>query len=272
MPELPEVETVVRGLRKKITGRKITALEYRRANIRFPLPRGLLKTAPGQKIVSVERHSKYILILLSNGENILLHLGMSGRLLFSEEKNYTPAKHDHVIIGFAGGLKLIFNDARRFGVFDAVPKGELHRLQRNIGLDALSDEWDAQKLFDAVTKRKADMKAILMNQKIIAGLGNIYVSEALYRAKISPKCSGKKVTLAECAKLLPAIRAVLNEALEAGGSSLRDYVQTDGELGYFQNRFRVYGRDDESCRSCKTSIKRITQAGRSTFYCPSCQR
>ncbi len=271
MPELPEVETVACGLRAKILNKRIASLEYRRANIRFPLPRGLLKTAPGQKVKSVDRHSKYILIGLEKGERILIHLGMSGRLLFGD-KNYRPQKHDHVIMDFAGGMKMIFNDARRFGVFDAAPKGAMHRLLRNTGPDALSTEWTAEKLYAAVVSRKADMKAILMNQRIIAGLGNIYVSEVLYRAKISPKRLGKKVTLKDCAKLLSAIRAVLTEALKAGGSSLRDYVQTDGGLGYFQNRFRVYGREGEPCRVCKAPIKRIVQAGRSTFYCPKCQR
>ena len=270
MPELPEVETVVRGLRAKILNKEIVSLSYRRANIRNALPAGLLKIAPGKRITAIERHSKYILITLKEAGTILLHLGMSGRLFFSDDKNYEPTKHDHVLMAFKG-FTLVFNDARRFGVFDYTAKGT-HKLQEKIGRDALSDEWNAQNFYEAIHTRKADMKAILMDQRIMAGLGNIYVSEALFRAKISPKRPGKKVTLAECKKLLPAIRAVLNEALKAGGSSLRDYVQTDGELGYFQSKFRVYGREDAPCRNCKTLICKIIQAGRSTFYCAKCQK
>jgi len=233
VPELPEVETVARGLRAKILNKRIASLEYRRANLRFALPRGLLKTMPGKKIVAIDRHSKYILFRLESGESVLLHLGMSGRLLFGD-KNYKAAKHDHVIVNFAGGMKLVFNDARRFGVFDAVPKDALHRLQKNIGPDALSSEWTPETLHAAIVARKTDMKAILMNQKIIAGLGNIYVSEALYRAKISPTRSGKKVTLKEAAKLLAASAPCFGRRLQPADRLCATMSRRTGSWGTFR--------------------------------------
>ena len=273
MPELPEVETVCRGLRKQIAKRKILTVEYHRPNLRFPMPKDLPKQAAGKTIKDIERLSKYILIVLSDGAKILLHLGMSGRLFFNGEKDFVPAKHDHVVMTFDKGPRLIFNDARRFGVLDYLKPGQdAHKLLGNIGLDPFDEKMDAGWLAGKLTKRKTPMKAFLMDQKIIAGLGNIYVCEALFRAKISPKRSAGKVREKEIPLLVKSIRDVLNEAITAGGSSLRDYVQTDGELGYFQSSFRVYGREDEKCKNCKTPIKRITQSGRSTFYCSNCQK
>jgi formamidopyrimidine-DNA glycosylase len=233
-------------------------------------------------VTSVERLSKYLLIVLDDGGRILLHLGMSGRLFFHEDETYAPEKHDHVVITFAGKrgsdhLRLVFNDARRFGVLDYLPpskneKRNAHKLLDALGIDPLSDALTPAWLSQATAGRKTPMKAFLMDQKFIAGLGNIYVCEALFRAKISPKRQAGEVTAAEAKKLVTAIRAVLGEAIAAGGSSLRDYVQTDGELGYFQNKFRVYGREGAPCRACKNPIARITQSGRSTFYCPHCQK
>lgn len=273
MPELPEVETVCRGLRAQILKRKIMSVKYHRPNLRFVLPKNLPNAAAGKKILAIERVSKYVLMVLDDGGKILLHLGMSGRLSFHDPKNFTPAKHDHVVFFFDKGPLLAFNDARRFGVLDYLKPGQDgHTLLGNVGMDPFSDELTVSWLTAKLAKRKTPMKNFLMDQKIIAGLGNIYVCEALYRAGISPKRQAGKVKESEAKKLLPAIRAVLNEAIKAGGSSLRDYVQTDGELGYFQKAFRVYGREDEPCKNCKTPVKRITQSGRSTFYCNVCQK
>ena len=282
MPELPEVETVVRGLRTKILKRTIASVTYRRPNLRFPMPRELPALAADRTVTAIERLSKYVLIVLDDGGKILLHLGMSGRLFFHEEKAYAPGKHDHVIFTFAGKrgsapLRLVFNDARRFGVLDYLApstndKQSTHKLLGTLGIDPLSDALTPAWLLQVMTGRKTPMKAFLMDQKFIAGLGNIYVCEALFRAKISPKRPAGQVTAAEAKKLVTAIRAVLGEAIAAGGSSLRDYVQTDGELGYFQNKFRVYGREGGPCRVCKNPVARLTQSGRSTFHCPHCQK
>lgn len=273
MPELPEVETVCRGLRKQILKRKIVAVKYHRPNLRFPMPQDLPQAVSGKTVKEIQRLSKYILIVLSDGGKILLHLGMSGRLFFNDEKDFTPAKHDHVVITFDKGPRLVFNDARRFGVLDYLKPGEdTHKLLGNVGLDPFDPKMTAIWLGEKLARRKTPMKAFLMDQKIIAGLGNIYVCEALFRAKISPKRPAGKVKEKEVPGLVKAIHDVLNEAIKAGGSSLRDYVQTDGELGYFQSKFSVYGREDQPCRACKMPIKRITQSGRSTFFCPNCQR
>lgn len=273
MPELPEVETVCRGLRAKLLKKKIVDVEYRRPNLRFPMPADMPARVAGKRVTAVERLSKYALLVLNDGGKILLHLGMSGRLFFHEEKDYEPAKHDHVIVTFPKNLRLVFNDARRFGVLDYLPPGtDAHKLLDTVGLDPFDKTMTPAWLADKAEKRKTPMKAFLMDQRIIAGLGNIYVCEALFRAKISPTRAAGKLKRGEPEALVKAIQTVLNEAIKAGGSSLRDYVQTDGELGYFQSSFRVYGREDDPCKNCKTPIKRITQSGRSTFYCASCQK
>jgi formamidopyrimidine-DNA glycosylase len=285
MPELPEVETVARGLRARIDGRVVTAVTTHRKGLRFPFPANMAKNIAGQKITAIERFAKYILIRLKNGGAILLHLGMSGRLFYEPVKNFKPGKHDHVVFHFDKGPLLVFNDARRFGVMDYIPPEKTtlrqqggradhneHKLLKHLGIDPLSDDLTSKFLFDKISKRKTSFKAILMDQKMINGLGNIYVCEALFRAKIHPKRLGISITKAEAGKLAIAIKAVLKEAIEAGGSSLRDYVQPDGELGFFQDRFRVYGREDKPCKNCKTPIERFTQNGRSTFACPQCQK
>jgi formamidopyrimidine-DNA glycosylase len=272
MPELPEVETVTRGLRPKLIGRKITSIELHRANLRFNFPKKLPELTKGRKVKDITRVSKYILIILDNDAQLLLHLGMSGRLSFYDKKSFKRDKHDHVVFSFNKGLMLAFNDARRFGVLDYIAPQSSHLLLKTVGMDPFDKTLTPQWLFEHCSRRTCDMKAFLMNQKIIAGLGNIYVSEALFRAGIWPERTAKKVTLAECKKLVPAIRAVLNEAIKAGGSSLRDYVQVDGELGYFQSKFKVYGREGKPCPVCRKQILRLTQAGRSSFACKHCQK
>lgn len=272
MPELPEVETVCRGLLPKLKGRKIVSIRYHRPNLRFPLPKQLPKRAANLTITDVTRASKYILIHLSDKSRILLHLGMSGRLFFHAAKSYTRDTHDHVVITLDRGPLLVFNDARRFGVLDDIPPNQSHRLLDTLGLDPFDPALTPVRLHQMTSKLRCDLKAFLMNQKYIAGLGNIYVSEALFRAHILPTRIAHTLTLTEAKKLVPAIRKTLDAAITAGGSSLRDYVQVDGELGYFQDKHLVYGREDQPCPRCKTPIIRITQAGRSSFMCDECQQ
>jgi formamidopyrimidine-DNA glycosylase len=272
MPELPEVETVARGLRKKALGHKIKKLVLHRGSLRFPFPPTMAMDVEGQKITSIDRLSKYILMNLKDGGKILLHLGMSGRLFFHDD-DYKPVKHDHVQFYLDNGTCLIFNDARRFGVLDYLPpKTKTHKLLDTIGIDPFDEQLTPQWLLEKFRTRKTPLKNLLMDQKIIAGLGNIYVSEALYEAKLWPERLGSTVTLAEMKKLVPAIRKVLAAAIEAGGSSLRDYIQTDGEMGYFQHNFKVYGREGKPCLRDKAPIIRLIQQGRSTFACPDCQK
>jgi formamidopyrimidine-DNA glycosylase len=272
MPELPEVETVARGLRKHAVGHTIAKVILHRGSLRFPFPIHFTTAVTGQTITKITRASKYILMKLKDGGQILLHLGMSGRLFFHED-SYTPAKHDHVQFYLDNGSCLIFNDARRFGVMDYLEPGQkTHKLLETLGIDPLSANLTPEFLGDAFQKRKITMKAALMDQRIIAGLGNIYVCEALFRSKIWPERLTNTLTKAEAKKLAPAIVTVLNAAIDAGGSSLRDYVQTDGEMGFFQDKHDVYGREGQPCKKCRTDILRFTQNGRSTFACPHCQK
>jgi formamidopyrimidine-DNA glycosylase len=272
MPELPEVETVARGLRQKAVGHRIKKLVLHRGSLRFPFPAHLSTEITGQKITGIARKSKYILMQLKDGGQILLHLGMSGRLFFHAD-DYQPVKHDHVQIYLDNGTCLIFNDARRFGVLDyLMPKQKGHKLLDQMGVDPFDETLTPQWLLEKFRTRKTPLKNLLMDQKIIAGLGNIYVCEALFEAKLWPERLGSTVTLAEMKKLVLAIRKVLNAALDAGGSSLRDYIQTTGEMGYFQNEFKVYGREGKACLRDKTPIIRLVQQGRSSFACPHCQK
>ena len=278
MPELPEVETVCRGLARVLKGKRILRVELRRAGMRFPFPHGFSERLAGRKIIGVTRRAKYILVELDKDEILLIHLGMSGRLVFSKDDGAPHAKHDHVIFHFMNGGKslLRFNDPRRFGVCDLVTKTGLaqHKLLRHLGIEPLGPEltpaWMKQKLCG----KKTTIKAALMDQRLIAGLGNIYVCEALFYAGISPKRRAGACTSKQIGKLAPAIRKVLRTAIKAGGSSLRDYVQSDGNRGLFQNHFAVYNREGKRCHGCmcdvaKTGgIKRLAQGDRSSFYCP----
>lgn len=283
MPELPEVETVRRGLCPAMEGHEILSAEIRRPDLRWPFPERMRERLEGQVVKALRRRSKYILADLSSGETLLIHLGMSGRMLISGTKiggfHYdvrAPEKHDHVVLDMAGGARITFNDARRFGAMDIIPQNgeETHKLLSDLGPEPLGNAFHETYLLDKLKGRKMPIKSALLDQKIIAGLGNIYVSEALYRTGINPKKLAGKIPTDKVSELVPVIRDVLNEAIKAGGSSLRDYRQTDGELGYFQHAFRVYGREGEPCRTkgCEAKIQRIVQSGRSTFLCPSCQR
>jgi len=281
MPELPEVETVCRGLQKSIQGKKLARLELRRRDMRFPFPKNLVAATRGAVIRNITRRAKYILIHLDNGQIILVHLGMSGRLVIADAADKTPpAKHDHVIFHLDGGMRLLFNDARRFGLVDLATAEILpkHRFFAHLGPEPFDDGFTAQSLATGLKNKKIAVKLAIMDQRVVVGVGNIYASEALFEAKIDPRRSAGSLSPAEVKTLWAAIRAVLTRAIAAGGSSIRDYVQTDGELGYFQHQWAVYDKQGEKCRKCtcplqKTGgIKKIVQGGRSTFYCPAKQK
>jgi formamidopyrimidine-DNA glycosylase len=277
MPELPEVETVCRGLAAVLTGARIAYVEQKRQDLRRPFPPRLDERLKGRQIIAVSRRAKYILLTLDKGEVLLLHLGMSGRLLLEFGGESTVRKHDHLILHFTDqlGLRLTFNDPRRFGLCALIAKAEMprHPLLRSLGPEPLEPSLTPARLGKILAGRKTSLKAALLDQKLIAGLGNIYVCEALFHAGIDPRRSAGSCTLTELKKLLPAIRRVLRAAIKAGGSSLRDYVQTDGGLGFFQNHFAVYGRDGQNCSRCRRAlIHRLVQGGRSTFFCAHCQR
>ncbi len=275
MPELPEVETVRRGLALRMTGRHITHAELRRQDLRRPFPPMLAKRLTGAAVGKLKRRGKYILIELDDTGTLLLHLGMSGRITTGDTT--TPyARHDHVVLTLDDGTVVRFNDARRFGLVDYIKRGEeaAHPLLAGMGPEPLEPGFGGAYLAKALAGKMTSIKAALLDQKIVAGLGNIYVCEALFRAGVSPRRLAATCTGARADKLAAAIKSVLTAAIEAGGSSLRDYVQTDGELGYFQHHWAVYGREGEPCPgcTCKEGVRRIVQSGRSTFYCAKKQR
>ena len=293
MPELPEVETVRRGLAPVMEGARIRKVELRRPDLRVPLPDRFVARLEGKTVESLSRRAKYLLADLSSGEVLIMHLGMSGSFRvvaagsekkpgrFHHERSGDRA-HDHVVFHMSSGARVIFNDPRRFGLMLLAPRAELaeHRLMREVGPEPLGNSFGAETLAAACAGKKTSLKAALSDQKVVAGLGNIYVCEALNRAHLSPKRvastlatrAGKPTPRAE--KLVDAIKAVLQDAIKAGGSSLRDHRRTDGELGDFQHNFRVYDREGKPCptQGCRGVIKRIVQTGRSTFYCPVCQK
>jgi formamidopyrimidine-DNA glycosylase len=275
MPELPEVETVRRGLALRISGRHIVRAELRRPDLRRPFPPGLAKRLTGARIGGLTRRGKYILIELDETGLLLLHLGMSGRIT-AGGNNAPDEKHDHVVLALDDGTVVRFNDARRFGLLDYLERGaeSSHPLLAGMGPEPLEPGFDGAYLSRALAGRMTPIKSALLDQKIVAGLGNIYVCEALYRARTSPRRLAATIAGARAARLATAIREVLGEAIAAGGSSLRDYVQANGELGYFQHRWAVYGHEGEPCPGCTCSegVRRITQAGRSTFFCAKRQR
>jgi formamidopyrimidine-DNA glycosylase len=268
MPELPEVETVARGL-APLAGLRIAKVEQHRKNLRFPLPRDLASRLVGQHVTRISRRAKYLLLQLSGGETLLVHLGMSGRLVINSGER---KKHDHLVLHFTDGQTLIFNDPRRFGMIDLFH--DRHKLLQALGPEPLSRAFTPKALAANLKGKKTALKLALLDQRVVAGLGNIYVCEALYHAGLSPKRMAGSVSAEECARLVPAIKKVLKAAIRAGGSSLRDYVQASGELGYFQHNFAVYGREGQPCPTCtcRESVRRFTQGGRSTFWCAQKQR
>ena len=283
MPELPEVETVMRGLAPAMTGVVIAQADVNRPDLRWPFPTDMAARLSGQKVLQLRRRSKYILADLASGESLLIHLGMSGRMLVSGDPlgqfvhdHPAPEKHDHVVLHMDNGARITFNDPRRFGAMDLMDtaSANTHKLLAVLGPEPLGNDFHETHLIQALKGRMMPIKSALLDQKIVAGLGNIYVCEALFRAGIHPARKAGRIGKDRVAGLVPIIRQVLSEAIEAGGSSLRDFRQADGELGYFQHTFDVYGREAEPCRTpgCGEQIRRIVQSGRSSFYCKACQR
>ena len=283
MPELPEVETVRRGLAPVMEGVTIAQAQVNRPDLRWPFPPDMAARLTGRRALRLRRRSKYLLADLDGGETLLIHLGMSGRILISGDplgrfvhEHPAPIRHDHVVLDMANGARITFNDPRRFGAMDLMPTAgvEAHRLLAGLGPEPLGNDFHEAYLTGALHGRNSPVKALLLDQRIVAGLGNIYVCEALYRARISPRRKAGRIAAARVAGLVPAIREVLRDAIDAGGSSLRDYRQADGELGYFQHSFDVYGRAGLPCRTpdCTGAVARVVQSGRSSFYCPACQR
>jgi len=268
MPELPEVETTVRGLERVLKGRRIARVEARRPDLRRALPEDLGQRLTGARVTSLGRRAKYGLIETDRGDTLVFHLGMSGRWRVDPT---AAEKHDHFIIETDNDRRIALNDARRFGSLDLVRTSGLQDWPpfRALGPEPL--DLDARELKRRLAGRTAAIKPLLLDQRIVAGLGNIYVCEALYRAGIHPRRAGGSISLARLEQLVPAIHDVLAEAIEAGGSTLRDFASPDGELGYFSKRFAVYDREGKPCE-CGGTVKRIVQGGRSTFYCPKCQR
>jgi formamidopyrimidine-DNA glycosylase len=279
MPELPEVETVMRGLRAALEGRRIVRAVAHRADLRWALPVGLARRLTGARVLGFRRRGKYMLMRLDGGDSVLLHLGMSGRMLVERAGRNDVTLHEHLVMETDEGWRVGFVDPRRFGSVDLVPTAveDLHRLLAGLGPEPLDAAFDVASLSEALAGKRTPIKAALLDQKVVAGLGNIYVCEALFRAEISPLRSAHTVPGARATRLVPAIKDTLTEAIAAGGSSLRDYVQPDGELGYFQHAWKVYGREGEMCGRCPgkpvcQGIRRVVQSGRSTFYCPRVQR
>jgi formamidopyrimidine-DNA glycosylase len=278
MPELPEVETVMRGLQARLEGRVLKRAVARRPDLRWPLPPGLAATLTGARVISFRRRAKYILMRLDSGWSVLIHLGMSGRMLLEPVGRNDITLHEHIELETDDGWRVGFVDPRRFGSVDliATEREDCHRLLVGLGPEPLDDAFSVAMLSAALAGKKTPIKSALLDQKIVAGLGNIYVCEALFRSGISPLRLAATVPGARAKRLVPAIKATLTEAIAAGGSSLRDYVQTNGELGYFQHAWKVYGREGEPCPGCPTEkagapcagVQRIVQSGRSTFYCP----
>jgi formamidopyrimidine-DNA glycosylase len=293
MPELPEVETVRRGLQPVMEGARIVKAEARRADLRFPFQKDFVARLTGQTVTGLGRRAKYLMADLGSGDVLLMHLGMSGSFrVVKDEEDKTPGKfhhprsedraHDHVVFQMSSGAYVVFNDPRRFGYMKIIARKALDEepLLKGLGPEPLGNEFDAAMLARSCANKKTSLKAALLDQRVVAGLGNIYVCEALYRSQLSPRrlaatLATKKGEPTDHAKrLVTAIHEVLNQAIKAGGSSLRDHRQTSGELGYFQHSFQVYDREGEKCQTAKCGgiVKRFTQNGRSTFWCPKCQK
>lgn len=283
MPELPEVETVKEGIAPAMTGKVIARAEVNRPDLRWPFPERMADRLTGARVLGLRRRSKYILADLDTAETLLIHLGMSGRMLVSGQRigdffhaHPAPAKHDHVVLHMADDARITFNDARRFGAMDLMPTAaqDDHWLIRDLGPEPLGNAFHAAYLTRKLAGRNTPIKSALLDQRVVSGLGNIYVCEVLYRAGIHPARKAGRISEGRVASLVPPIRDVLTEAIAAGGSSLRDYRQSDGELGYFQHVFQVYDREGEPCLTpgCDKIIRRIVQSGRSSFFCPQCQR
>lgn len=293
MPELPEVETVRRGLEPALVGARLIRVDLRRPDLRFPFPPGFAGRLTGQEVTALSRRAKYLLADLSSGDVLIMHLGMTGRFTVSgaagaerlgefHHETGEPAAHDHVVFSLSTGATVIYNDVRRFGFMDLVPRAEVATCRHfaAMGLEPLGNELSGETIARLFAGRTAPLKAALLDQRLIAGLGNIYVCEALFRAGLHPEAPAGSLATPTgrprppAHRLAQVIRDVLEEAVAAGGSTLRDFAHADGSLGYFQHTFRVYDREGETCTApgCGSTILRLVQSGRSTFYCPSCQK
>ncbi|MCA6107602.1 bifunctional DNA-formamidopyrimidine glycosylase/DNA-(apurinic or apyrimidinic site) lyase [Bradyrhizobium cenepequi] len=294
MPELPEVETVRRGLQPSMEGAKILKAEARRKDLRFPFQKDFVARLEGQTVAGLGRRAKYLMADLASGDVLLMHLGMSGSFrVLKDDDNIAPGHfhyernqdrtHDHVIFHMSSGAAIIFNDPRRFGYMKVIARNAIEDepLLKGLGPEPLGNEFDAAMLARSCANKKTSLKAALLDQRVVAGLGNIYVCEALFRARLSPRRLAATLAMKKTGeptehakRLVPAIHDVLNQAIQAGGSSLRDHRQTNGDLGYFQHSFQVYDREGEKCPTpgCGGTVKRFTQNGRSTFWCPKCQK
>lgn len=285
MPELPEVETVRRGLAAVMEGRPISNVLVRRRDLRRPVPPKFAETLTGRTVTTIDRRAKYLLFNLDDGGVVIAHLGMSGRMVIEQAADAklpgrfvhaaeTGGKHEHIVFSVGNGTVVRFSDPRRFGLMDLATRETLgdHPLLAGLGPEPLSEAFNGPELAGRLAGRRTPIKSALLDQRVVAGLGNIYVCEALFTAGLSPRRNAYTVQGVRANRLVDAVKTVLEEAIAAGGSTLRDHVAPSGEIGYFQHSFKVYGREGAGCPACSTTIRRIVQAGRSTFYCPKCQR
>ena len=277
MPELPEIETVKLGLEKTVVGSVIVSTKIFRRDLRFPIEERFEKSILNKRVLAVGRRSKYILLFLNNKTTLVLHLGMSGKInvKIENEIDYPAKKHDHLILSFDNGFILIYNDPRRFGFVEII-EGDYNNYRRfkHIGIEPLLKQFDGKYLWSRIKNSTRTLKNILMDQKMVAGLGNIYVSEALWDSQIIPTRVGQNMSLGDCKKLVRSIKKVLGKAINFGGTTLKDYRQVGGEVGYFQNKLQVYGKAGQKCcrQKCQGTVKRAILNGRSTYYCDFCQK
>lgn len=276
MPELPEVETVRRGLAARLEGRRLIRAEARRPDLRIPFPADFGPRLTGRRVLTIGRRAKYLLLTMDDGTVLIAHLGMSGRMTIGPVPGGPLDRHDHAVFETEDGTQVRFNDHRRFGLmtFASADALDEHPLLAGLGPEPLGNAFNGPALAAALAGRRTPIKAALLDQKVVAGIGNIYACEALYRARLSPRRQAYTVQGGRAERLVEAVRSVLSAAIAAGGSSLRDYVQTSGELGYFQHAWQVYGREGETCATpeCGRPVRRLVQSNRSTFYCSHCQR
>ncbi len=275
MPELPEVETIKRGLEPNLLGKTIVECTVYRHDLRIPVPQEIAEKIEGGKIENIIRRSKYLLIDYGKEDYLVIHLGMSGKLLYLEDDSiFEKAKHDHFHLRMDDNSSIVFNDARRFGLVTLIniEEFESHKLISHLGPEPLTSNFDAKYLKAKFKNKHVNIKQAIMDSKNVVGVGNIYASESLFRTNISPIKQAGELNAKKLEELVVNIKQVLKDAIKSGGSTLRDYVRSDGDVGYFQHSFKVYGRENEPCLICATNIKRIVQQGRSSFYCPKCQK
>ena len=281
MPELPEVETVRRGLERHLKGKTLLKVTTRREGLRFPFPSNLERALQGRKVLAIERRAKYLLIRLSDGLTLLGHLGMTGSFVFATETPYQPKRHDHVLFELSGGALMVYNDPRRFGVIDVLKTSEesTHRLLHHLGPEPLGGAWTPAVFCETIRNKRGAIKTTILNQKVVVGVGNIYACEALFMSRISPlkpagEVAGPSGVSPQARRLVESITSVLATAIAAGGSTLKDFQDVEGNAGYFTQQFQVYDRQGQSCKlaGCSSTIERMVQGGRSTFYCPTCQK